>query len=1427
MMTYSLGLDIGSTTAKAILLDSEKNEVYKKYIRHNTEVYVTLMIILAEIKDKFGDIKLKVAITGTAGMGVAEKSNVLFIQEVVACAYVAEVKYRNARTLIDLGGEDAKIIFFNADMKSDIRMNGACAGGTGAFIDQMATLLNIKIEDLNDVAKQSTQTYPIASRCGVFGKTDVQNLISRGIPAADIASSIFRAVAFQTVNALARGFDIKPKIIFSGGPLTFQSELRKSFYDVLNISSDDVIDIENGEALPALGCALYDDSEKTTFYLNDFYEKMALSRDVKIETSIRLEPLFKDEKEFLDWKSEKERLNNVEKVDAEKVPNHEYFLGIDSGSTTTKVVLIDRNGAVAAKNYSTNNGNPIDAVHRSLTALKEELDGKGITNPKILRSATTGYGEDLTHFAFKFDDGLVETLAHFKAASHFNQKVSFILDIGGQDMKAIFIKDGIINNLELNESCSSGSGSFIETFAKNLNIAVPDFAMMACESRNPFDLGTRCTVFMNSKVKQALREGATQGDISAGLAYSVIKNCFNKVLKMTNMDLMGDNIVVQGGTFKNHAVLRALEKITKKNVVRPDISELMGAYGAALTAKDKYTEGETSTFIGFSNLDVAKNNERKALQCKGCENICRITQIGFANEDRKFYTGNKCDKYFTNKLKANEIGFNMHDYKRDLLFNRDKKAKGKEFKGIIGIPRVLNMWEDFPFWNTMFTELGFDVVLSSPSTMPLAEKGYGGVMSENICFPAKIVGGHIVELAEAKVDRIFYPMVSFGRKEFDSALNQYNCPVVTGYPEVIESAINTEEKYKIPLDKPSLAFNNEKLQYNSCKLYFVEKLGLGEKDFKKAFYKAIEMQGSYHLAVQEKAAELIAKAKKNHNLIIMLLGRPYHVDSLVNHKLPEMITSMGIDILTEDSLPLNEKQGLSHVEVLTQWGYPNRIYDATLWAATHHNVEVVQINSFGCGPDAVVVDEVKAILNTYGKNPTLIRVDEITSPGSVKLRVRSMIESMIVRPDNYKIEKTERVNPKIFGLDDKIRTIIGPNFCSFYTEPIIKPFRDAGYNLEILPDSDRASVDLGLAYANNDICYPATIVIGDLLKALQSGKYKLDEVAVVLTQTGGQCRASSYISMLKKALVNAGLEQVPVIAVNTHVDSGSMNSQPGFVYDKQNFMLESLIGILFGDIIAKLYWATAARELNKGEARALADKYIDIAKSEITYKHPNRMIRLAKKMIGEFNLIECYDKELPKVGIVGEIFVKFNEFSNNYTGQWLIKNGIEPEFPPLVNFFLTTLVETRFNKKNHLVSTKKRSVVAIDVASAFIRYYINKVNDVFKLSKIKITPIHDIYHIANHASKVLNLSIQFGESWLLPGDIITFEEEGVHDVVSLQPFGCIANHIISKGLEKKLKEKYPKLNLSFIDMDSGSSEVNIANRLSFLARGAVESMKNK
>jgi predicted CoA-substrate-specific enzyme activase len=1432
---FRLGIDIGSTTAKAVLTDESGKILYGNYKRHNAEVFSTLLGILRDIEVSHGtDSKVSVLFTGTAGMGIAERTGMPFVQEVSASAEVVKRWMPEIRTFIDLGGEDAKIIFFDEMLRPDIRMNGNCAGGTGAFIDQMATLLHIPVEELSQAAEKSTTCYSIASRCGVFAKTDIQNLISRDVSPENIAASIYRAVAFQIISALARGVEIKPKLLFAGGPFFYQPELKRTFLEVIGLTEADTVDptqidpLLTPDRIPAAGAALRSQKEGVEFTLGELIEKIQESQDFQIVRSGFLDPLFADEKEKEAW-DKRNSLYAIKTAALNEFDGKKVFLGIDSGSTTTKIVLIDEDGRLGFTYYSTNKGNPVEAVLKGLQELRGLIRKENL-QIEITRSSVTGYGEDLIKFAFSLDEGHVETLAHFRGASFFEPDVSFILDIGGQDMKAIFVKDRVVHNIELNESCSSGSGSFIQAFANSLGFGVEEFAEKACLANHPYDLGSRCTVFMNSKVKQVLREGGAVDDISAGLAYSVVRNCLNKVLKITDSNVMGPNIVVQGGTFRNPAVLRAMELITGRDVIRPDRAELMGAWGAALLARDtcilETAKAVPATkFQAWDQIENALKYERKTTICHGCENQCEVTVLTYPDRtgsdgiSARFYTGNKCEKIFSNQAAGSRKGENIADFKQNLLFNRTLKKSQEKSVLRIGIPRVLNIWEDFPFWSALLTEAGCEVVLSDVSTVALAEKGYGTVMSENICFPAKLTNGHILNLAEKKVDRIFYPKVRYTRNEFKNVINKYNCPIVTGYPQVIESSINPEEKFGIPFDSPPISFHDNGLLKKSCTEYLLS-IGVSPGNIRLAFKRATAAQDEYKRALRAESTRIFNNAVKEKRKIILLMGRPYHIDSLVNMKIPSIISDLGFDVITEDSIPKTARERLPNVQVLTQWSFPNRLFHAAHWAGRQKNVEVIQLNSFGCGPDALTVDEVKSIMNEYGKNPTVIKIDEMTSSGSVKLRLRSLVESLKQRKDTHKGERIPRRETRIFKPKDKGLTVLAPQFSPFYTDFIIAAYRHQGYKIEVLPLGDRESIELGLRYSNNDICYPATIVIGDLLKALRSGKYDLTQVAVGLTQTGGQCRASSYVSLLKRALLKAGYDHIPVVTASTTTrGKKSLNEQPGFRVRTLPFALTALYGLIFGDVLAKLFYYASVREIEKGSAMILVQKYIDLGKDLIHQNGRRKMMQLMNRAVSEFNYLPMENKVAPKVGIVGEIYVKFNPFGNLYTTDWLIDRGIQPEIPPLIDFFLIPLVSTPYNAKNNIEKVKHAVIHLLSRAEGFVDRIFNQANGVLKDFHGDITPFHPIRSMAAKASGVLDLINQFGETWLLAGDIATFAEQGINTVVCLQPFGCIANHVIARGVEKKMKALYPALNLLFLDMDSGMSEVNVVNRMEFIVDG--------
>ncbi|MBU1662477.1 MAG: CoA activase, partial [Chloroflexi bacterium] len=1124
-----MGIDIGSTTAKIVMLNSRGNVAFSAYRRHNAETLTTLQSMLLEAMDELGNVTIELLVTGSAGMGIAEKYELPFIQEVVASAEVIHQRYQEVRTLIDIGGEDAKIIFFDEQYRPDIRMNGSCAGGTGAFIDEMAMLLNVPVSELDGLASRHTTIYPIASRCGVFAKTDLQNLLSRQVPKDDIAASVFHAVVLQTLATLARGRDMSPPILFGGGPFTFMPSLKEAFLKVLNLTATDVISAESPELLPALGAALTNTSTRQTIPIQGLIDIITVERVHAQSQQNRHEALFESSEQYQGWVKNHEN-HRIQKIDVADCTDGDYYLGIDSGSTTTKVALIDTDGRVVFGHYANNGGNSIRAVQNGLNKISQAFDGNDFS-PRIVRSIVTGYGEDLIRAAFGMDDGIVETLAHFRAAKAFDPDVTFILDIGGQDMKAIFIKEGQIQNIEINEACSSGCGSFIESFAHNMGYGVADFAQLACTAESPYNLGTRCTVFMNSRVKQALREGAKINDISAGLAYSVIKNALHKVLKITDMDILGDHIVVQGGTFRNPAVQKAMEHLIGRPVVCPDMAELMGAYGAALTARDTFVSGENdeSAFVGLQNVDKPGEYLRRDIRCRGCENKCVVTKLGFPNGN-SFFSGNRCEKIYSNGGKAERKGVSIPAIKYHLLFDRETAPKTTPLL-TLGIPRVLNLFENYPFWNTLFVECGIKVHLSAPSSNTLYQGGAAYIMSENLCFPGKLVSGHVMDLINTGVDRIFYPMVFYEKNEFTDANNSFNCPVVSGYPDVIRSAIDPQRKYGIPLDMPAITFRDDNLLDKACLQYLTE-LGIASGVVRKALKKAKAAQSEFKQGIVDMGAELIRNSQASEHPLILLMGRPYHIDSLINHNVPELLTDFGVDVITEDCIPMMGET-LANRHVMTQWEYLNRYFHAVRWAGQHENVELVQLNSFGCGPDAFILDEVRAILAEHGKHLTVIRIDEIESTGSTKLRLRSMMESLQQANAHPTYVRIPRRTTKPYQIEDRIRTLIVPDFSPFCSPPIVRPFMDLGYEIVQLPPPDHASVDVGLKYTNNEICYPGIITLGDLVKALQSGTYDLSRTAIGFSQTGGQCRATSYPSMIKKALVAAGFEQVPVVTLST------------------------------------------------------------------------------------------------------------------------------------------------------------------------------------------------------------------------------------------------------------------------------------------------------
>lgn len=1387
-----LGLDIGSTTVKLVAIDDNDKVCFTRYRRHNAQIGEVLHMFISDLFKERGEEEVSLRITGSVGMGLSERYNIPFVQEVVAATKVVRKIHRTTDTMIDIGGEDAKIVIFKNGDAEDLRMNGNCAGGTGAFIDQMAIILGVTTDELSELAMHATQTYPIASRCGVFCKTDIQNLIAKNVSRENIAASIFHAVAVQTVTTLAHGYDIKPPVLFCGGPLTFIPALRKAFKEYLSLNDTDIILPEYGELIPAYGTAMVDIDNEQTESLSTLIARLKVNTINIGRTISALPPIFSTPNAYESW-SKRIARHHIRKAELTK-GEHNAFIGIDSGSTTTKIVATNERGELLYTFYKNNGGKPVETVSEGLSLLQRKCNECGATL-HFIGSCSTGYGEELIKAAFNLHSGIVETIAHYKAAHYLDTEVSFILDIGGQDMKAIFVTNGVIDRIEINEACSSGCGSFIETFAKSLGYSSEEFACKACESNFPADLGTRCTVFMNSKVKQVLREGATVADISAGLAYSVIKNCLYKVLKLKDASILGKHIVVQGGTMKNDAIVRALELLTEAEVSRCDYPELMGAFGCAL-----YATEHRGKAITLNDMLAMADYTTRTINCRGCENNCEIQQYNFGN-GRRYYSGNRCEKHFNNSGMAKTAGQNMYEVKNELLFARKSEIVNSQMT--IGIPRVLNMFEEYPFWHTLFTECSVDVHLSEPSDYARYEHSVRMVMSDNICFPAKLVHSHITNLAEQNVDRIFMPFVIYEQGD-EGEQNSYNCPIVTAYSAVVKSV----EQTTIPIDSPVISFKDTNLLYKQCEDYLCS-LGISKGVILDAFLKAEEEQNKYHRAISEHNKQALFKSQMFGQLSIVLAGRPYHADPLIQHKVSNMLTEMGINVLTED-IVRGEDVDIKDTHFLAQWSYPNRIMRAAKWCAKQSNdVQFVQMTSFGCGPDAFIVDEVGDLLLRHNRAYTLLKLDDINNIGSMKLRVRSLVESLkMMNEHSKKHHQKEFKSTPVYDNNYRHRKIIIPFFTSFISPLIPAVLRVAGYDMECLPMSDEQSSEWGLKYANNEVCYPATLIIGDIIKAFKEGRYNPSEVAVGITQTGGQCRASNYLPMLKKALIDAGYTDTPVISLTFGDNLG--NNQPALNINWIKILPVALRAVLYSDCINKMYHATIVREKEYGLANDLRTIYLQTGAELIEKENSKELYKYLEMAAEDFNSA-CNDILRPKVGIVGEIYLKFNNFAQRNIISWLTEQRIEVVPPVLTDFFMQAFVNRKAKVTAHI---EKRRLSDFLMGGVYHLIYseIKRVNKICSSFRYFV-PFGNIFHEAKLAEQVITLNAQFGEGWLLPAEIMSYAESGVRGVISLQPFGCIANHIVAKGIEKRIKRLYPAINLLSLDFDSGVSDVNIKNRL--------------
>lgn len=1399
----TLGIDIGSTTVKIAILDKNNTILFSDYQRHFANIQETLATMIQDAQNQLGNITLAPMITGSGGLTISKHLEIPFVQEVVAVATALKDYAPQTDVAIELGGEDAKIIYFTDGI--DQRMNGICAGGTGSFIDQMATLLKTDATGLNEYAKSYKAIYPIAARCGVFAKSDIQPLINEGATKQDLSASIFQAVVNQTISGLACGKPIRGNVAFLGGPLHFLTELKAAFIRTLKLTPEQTIAPEHSHLFAAIGSAL--NATETTTTLSDLSQKLSHTIQMEFEVT-RMEPLFTTQEEYTTFQK-RHSLHSVVKDNLDSYEG-DCFLGIDAGSTTTKVALIGEDGSLLYSFYENNNGSPLKTTIKSLKEIYSLLP----ESARIVRSCSTGYGEALIKAALLLDEGEVETVAHYYAAAFFEPNVDCILDIGGQDMKCIKIKNGTVDSVQLNEACSSGCGSFIETFAKSLNYDVADFAQIALFAKNPIDLGSRCTVFMNSKVKQAQKEGASVADISSGLAYSVIKNALLKVIKVTDPKDLGEKIVVQGGTFYNDAVLRSFERISGCEAVRPDIAGIMGAFGAALIAREHFDNSEETTMLSIDKINSLKFETTMA-RCKGCTNNCLLTINRFSG-GRQFVSGNRCERGLGKEKNKKQIP-NLFEYKNKRLFQYASLEEDKAYRGIVGIPRVLNMYENYPFWHTFFTQLGYKVVLSPQSNRNIYELGIESIPSESECYPAKLVHGHIMWLIKQGIRYIFYPCIPYERTEVKGANNHYNCPIVTSYGENIKNNVEELKTFNINYQNPFMSFENETILCNRLISYFKEQNHISESEIRSAVSTAWKELEQSRMDTKQKGEEVLSYLEKTGSKGIVLAGRPYHLDPEINHGIPELITSFGVAVLTEDSISHLGKVDRPTI-VMDQWMYHSRLYQAASYVRTNPNLQLIQLNSFGCGLDAVTTDQVNDILSDSGKIYTVLKIDEVNNLGAARIRIRSLLSAVRDR-EKKQIERTvsDSSHHRVIFTEEmrKDYTILAPQMSPIHFEILMPALTSCGYHLELLPNS-KSSVDYGLKYVNNDACYPSLIVVGQFMEALLSGKYDLNKTAIIITQTGGGCRATNYIGFIRRALEKAGMSQIPVISL-----SAGIEKNPGLKITYK-MVKRALQALVYGDILMRVLYRTRPYELEEGSANALHKKWEEICKQDVKTGNMSTFKKHVKQIIQEFDELPLKDVKKPKVGVVGEILVKFLPAANNYLVDLLEAEGAEAVCPDLIDFFLYCCYNSNF-KATYLGKSKKTAQLS-NLIIWFIEQYRKTARKTFLESK-RFEPPVAISQLANYAEPFVSCGNQTGEGWFLTGEMIELIHSGVSNIVCAQPFGCLPNHVVGKGVIKSLRKQFPDSNIVAIDYDPGASEVNQLNRIKLMLATANKNMK--
>ncbi|TCF86525.1 acyl-CoA dehydratase activase-related protein [Bifidobacterium longum] len=1678
-----VGLDIGSTTVKAVVLDQSDSlgdTLFSDYRRHHANVRATVAGLLVDIHKKLvdlgrGDEPIRLSITGSGGLALADNLHVPFIQEVIAETEAIDKEYPQADVIIELGGEDAKITYLKPTPEQ--RMNGSCAGGTGAFIDQMSTLLDTDAAGLNEMAKSYENLYPIASRCGVFAKTDLQPLINDGAAKPDLAASIFTAVATQTIAGLASGRPIHGTVIFLGGPLFFMSELRAAFQRALEGKVDEFIVPTDAHLYVAYGSALQadvDSDDQGNYFeahtCDDILKRLDELKNLPSNTPT-MPPLFPTEADREDFnkRHHKEHIH-IGTLEGAHGP---HFLGIDAGSTTIKATLVNDDREIVWSSYANNEGSPLTAAINIVKKIQSELP----EGAWIARSCATGYGEGLITTGLHLDEGVVETMAHYRGAEMVSPGVTAVIDIGGQDMKYLAITDGVIDSIAVNEACSSGCGSFLQTFAMSMGLTIQEFTQKALASTHPVDLGSRCTVFMNSSVKQAQKEGASIEDIAAGLCYSVVRNALYKVIKLRDSGELGDTVVVQGGTFLNDAVLRAFELLTERQVTRPNIAGLMGAFGAALTARMHYEDiadddnahvgadgrsvdaaaaeesaagdepnaaahaGEivvdgvrhtvSSILTGEALNEMSMTTERDV--CKLCQNHCKLTITTFSDGSR-FVTGNRCERGGDAKKKRSDRP-NLYDYKYKRCFAYRRLTDKNATRGEIGIPRALNMYENYPFWFTLLTSLGFKVMISGRSSHELFETGIESIASENICYPAKLVHGHIKWLLNKGMKTIFYPCVSYEDNLVPNTDNHYNCPVVANYPLVVGANMPELRDPDVRYMHPYFNLANHELMVDRIVEEFAW-ASVSREEAETAVKAAYAEDKVFKHDVQQEGLKALAYMKEHDCRGIVLAGRPYHIDPEINHGIPETICALGMVVLSEDSiceLQPGEKldltdflsegeedprkknaNGFRHVDdrkvtvnrmplrVTNQWAYHSRLYAAAHFVASYPGLELVQLNSFGCGLDAITTDQVAEILADKADVYTLLKIDEVSNLGAAKIRLRSLKAAVEEREANKarmakaalatsdesgsaesdaprnaahaaaqaaarkaqeqaesdlataqaalaeaqaavaaaeaKVKAADRpvdaadagsdaaapanapkstgfrktgskaptpgrqvlldatmaANPKLTkamrdaskraakrdiadvrltALGDgttndaanaksksaksksghnnatmsryahrekfvkdmkKDYTIVAPQMSPIHFSLVESVIRSGGYKFDILKHASREDVETGLKYVNNDACYPAIMVIGQLIDAILEGKYDPDKVCLAITQTGGMCRATNYFGLIRKALIDAGYPQIPVIAISTQ----GLEDNPGFKVTPA-LLHRTVKALILGDLLMKCLYRVRPYEGEKGAANRLYEQWDVIVREALEHhgfsktaaKTPWLKRRylpypvLAREIVKSFDALPL--KDVPRkvrVGVVGEILVKYQPDANNHVVDVIESQDCEAVVPGIMEFMTTRPYITDWNEK-YLGTGGNKTLYAL------MRWSLDRYNAPIKAaiatSHGKFKQDDPMPELVEKAAEVTSIGVQAGEGWLLTAEILELIEQGCPNVICAQPFACLPNHVTGRGMFGKIRRLHPEANIVSIDYDPGASEANQLNRIKLMIAAAKKAHKAK